>query len=60
MKNQNLKRLLLPIGLLLISASFIIKHFMDVPDFIDGFLKGVGIGLLILALRASQKMRKAN
>ncbi|NCD69378.1 hypothetical protein [Mucilaginibacter agri] len=43
-------RFLIPIGLLIISASFVVKHFAAVPDFADGFLKGIGIGILVLSL----------
>jgi len=42
--------LLLPLGLLLMSCTYILSHFIVVPDALDGFLKGVGIGLMILSL----------
>jgi hypothetical protein len=52
MNKQNSKTifLLLPIGLLLMSSTFVIQHFSKVSDFTDGLLKGVGIGLMLLAL----------
>lgn len=43
-------KFIIPIGLLLLSTSFIIEHFFIVPDFFDGILKGVGIGIILLAL----------
>jgi hypothetical protein len=43
-------RFLLPIGLLLISASFIINHFVVIHDFAHGLLMGVGIGITFLSL----------
>ncbi|WP_428328976.1 hypothetical protein [Mucilaginibacter sp.] len=41
---------LLALGLLLLSASFILKHYFALPDFADGFLKGTGIGIIMLVL----------
>jgi len=43
-------RFLLPIGLLLLTASFFFKQFLVLPDFADGFLKGLGIGLIFISL----------
>lgn len=35
------------IGLFLLSASFIVKHYWPNADFADGFMKGLGITLMI-------------
>ena len=43
-------KLMAPIGLFLLSAGILIKHFAAVPDFIDGFLKGIGIGMIFFSL----------
>jgi hypothetical protein len=43
-------RFLLPIGLFLLSASFMVKHFVTLPDFANGLLIGVGIGIIFLSL----------
>jgi hypothetical protein len=52
MKSKKNISILLPIGLLLVSGVSFITHLakLEVPDFADGFIKGIGIGLMILAL----------
>ena len=51
MKHASSKSLvLLIIGALLMSLTLILKHYIAVTDIIDGFLKGVGLGLMILSL----------
>ncbi|SFQ45544.1 hypothetical protein SAMN04515674_12019 [Pseudarcicella hirudinis] len=51
MQRQNLSfKILLFIGLLIISATFIISYYSEISDFTDGILKGTGIGLILLAL----------
>jgi hypothetical protein len=52
MKYEKLKRMLLPMGLLCVSGVSMLELFMrvEVPDFVNGFLKGVGIALIISAL----------
>ena len=53
-------RFLLPIGLLLLSASFILKHFFVLPDFADGFLKGIGIGIIFISLIRQWYLKQSN
>ncbi|ASU33513.1 hypothetical protein MuYL_1615 [Mucilaginibacter xinganensis] len=48
------------IGLLLLSASLVLKHYFVLPDFADGFLKGTGIGVLLLALVKKQRVKQSN
>lgn len=55
MKNSNAFKFFLPIGLLCLSISFVVKHFLNVPDVFDGFCKGIGIGLILLALFSKPK-----
>ncbi|MDT3401386.1 hypothetical protein [Mucilaginibacter terrae] len=43
-------RLLMPAGLFIISASFIVGHYTALPDFANGLLLGVGIGLIFLSV----------
>ena len=51
MKKISRKNLsLLTIGALLISLTLILKHYFAVNDFLDGLLKGGGIGLMIYSL----------
>lgn len=51
MKHASSKSLvLLIIGALLMSLTLILKHYIAVTDIIDGFLKGVGLGFMILSL----------
>lgn len=58
MKNKKNISVLLPIGLLLITGVAFMTHLLkiEVPDSIDGFIKGIGIGLMILVL-VMQKFR---
>lgn len=47
MRKQNLLKLLLPIGFLLIICSFIIGHFTKLPQPLEGFFKGMGITFIV-------------
>jgi exosortase/archaeosortase len=49
---------LITLGALLMSFTFILKHYITVPDLIDGLLKGVALGLLILT--AVIELKKKN
>jgi hypothetical protein len=49
------ERILLAIGLLLVTAHYFIDPFYPLPDFFKGLLTGTGLGLEIIALI---KMRK--
>ena len=51
---------MLPAGLLLISASFILSHFVAMPDFVDGMLKGAGIGIIFLSLINGKAIKKTS
>jgi|GEM_PF-1215953 len=53
-------RLIMALGMLLISASIIIAQFFpSVPNFPKGFLEGTGIGIMIMGLIKWSKMKKA-
>ena len=43
-------RLLVPLGLLFIVAGLLVNHFTKMPDFYQGGLMGVGIGVMIVSL----------
>jgi len=43
-------KLMLPLGLLFVVAGILLRQFATLPDFADGLLFGVGIGLLVMAL----------
>gem|GEM_PF-1683169 len=45
------------IGLLLISAGTIIRHVWPTADFVDGFMKGLGITLMIGLLIKQSRYR---
>jgi hypothetical protein len=45
------------IGLFLLSASFIVKHIWPTADFADGFMKGLGITLMIGLLIKQRRLR---
>ena len=47
MKKPNFLKLLLPLGVLLILFAFIIGHFMPLSEPMHGFLKGLGITLVV-------------
>ena len=50
--------ILLAMGALVISLSFILKHYVTLSDAADGFLKGAGIGLMIVGLILTAKQLK--
>jgi len=52
MKSKRLKSMLLPIGLLWVVGVSFVEYLVkvDMPDFVNGFLRGVGIGLIISAI----------
>ncbi|HMW40465.1 MAG: hypothetical protein K1X68_03815 [Saprospiraceae bacterium] len=41
---------LLAIGTFLSGSSIIIRHYVEVSDFTDGMLKGIGIGVMIYSI----------
>ena len=47
------------VGLFILSASFIVKHIWPSADFVDGFMKGLGITLM-LALLIKQRRYRAS
>jgi len=47
MRKPNLLKLLLPVGLLLLLCSFVLKHFTQVSEPLDGFLRGMGITFIV-------------
>ena len=53
-KGKNL--LLIVIGLLIISSSQIVGHYLKISDLVSGILMGAGIGLMIFSL-LRQKLR---
>lgn len=51
MKRSNKNYILLvAFGVLLMSLSFIFQYYTDLPDIIDGILKGTSLGLLLLGI----------
>nr|WP_294858587.1 hypothetical protein [uncultured Fluviicola sp.] len=51
----NQASLLVIAGLLVIAASQIVAHYMNLPDFVLGAVTGVGIGLMIVSFLKSKK-----
>lgn len=45
-------------GTAFVSASFILRHYFPLSDSADGFLKGMGIGFLILTLLLISRHQK--
>ena len=60
MKKDNLTRLLIPIGLLLVSGASFLNRYMQLPDFITGLLQGAGLGLMILFLIKKGKLKRGD
>jgi hypothetical protein len=46
----------LSIGLFILSASFIVKYYWPAADFADGFMKGLGITLIIIMFIRKRQM----
>jgi hypothetical protein len=58
MKKINRKSLIiLAIGVFLLSATFVLRHYFTINDFSDGILKGIGIGLMIYSLILPRNQR---
>jgi len=51
--------LLMVLGLFVISISQIINHFLILPDFLNGTFIGMGIAILLLALKTIGKINTA-
>lgn len=59
MKRMNRKSLILLItGLLIMSASFILRHYVELTDATDGYIKGVGLGFILLSFYYAVRQRK--
>ena len=50
-------RLMLPLGLLLISASMIVAHFFKIEDSYRGGIIGIGIGLIIISMIKQRRLK---
>lgn len=59
MNKQKLIKYLIPIGLLLSSSTFMISHFMHVSDAVNGFLKGVPIGIMLMGVIMLKRSKPA-
>ncbi len=58
MQTQKQKNILLASGLLILSASFFVQM-MKMPEFLNGFMKGLGFTLIVAALIMKMKKKKA-
>lgn len=47
--------ILITAGLLVMSTSLIVTHYVPLPDFISGIMFGVGIGLMLLSFFKTKK-----
>lgn len=51
MKRSNKTYIFLVIfGILLMNLSFIFQYYIQIPDIVDGILKGISVGLLLLGI----------
>lgn len=57
MKNY---RILICLGLFLISVCLVAKHFKPLPDFMLGYFMGTGIGLEVVGVINFIKMKRRN
>ena len=53
-------RLFLTIGLLLITAPFLVANYVSIPDFFRGLATGVGIGLEIVGIIKLRQWKNIN
>lgn len=56
-KNQLLQ--LASIGLILVALTQVIWHYFEIPDFYNGLLIGVGIGLMLFSLKKNRKKQNS-
>lgn len=56
-KNQLLQ--LTSIGLILVALTQVIWHYLEIPDFYNGLLIGVGIGLMLFSLKKNRKKQNS-
>jgi hypothetical protein len=54
-KLKNKLLLLTTIGLTIVALSQIIWHYLELPDFLNGALIGVGLGLMFIAIFKRRK-----
>jgi hypothetical protein len=50
MKNKTLKKMLLPIGLLIMGSSYLLRFFEPSAGDIEDFIKGLGFAFVLSAL----------
>ncbi|MGB7785324.1 MAG: hypothetical protein WBL27_04410 [Salinimicrobium sp.] len=58
MQKPKKQMILIAAGLLIVSISQMTWHFMELPDFVNGVLIGLGIGLMFIALFNKRKQPK--
>ncbi|SDS21608.1 hypothetical protein SAMN04488553_1744 [Gramella sp. MAR_2010_147] len=55
--NKRKIQLLFSIGILIVAGSQVIWHYLEIPDFLNGALIGLGIGLLLFAIRKNNSWK---
>ncbi|WP_448697392.1 hypothetical protein ACFGVR_12220 [Mucilaginibacter sp. AW1-3] len=54
------ERLLIAIGLLMTTLPQLIKHYITLPDFVLGFIVGIGLALEIVAFIRLKRVKQSN
>lgn len=57
---KKMKKSWLFFALMLLSATFIIRHYLNIPDFIVGSFQGFAFGILIVLLVKTTRKQKAS
>lgn len=52
--------ILIVLGLFIISILQIINHFLTLSDYLNGILNGIGITIMLIALKIIHKINTAN
>jgi len=53
------QRMVIVMGLLLVTVPHVLNHWLHLPDFISGSLMGMGIGMEIIGLIKIKRIQKA-
>lgn len=62
MKSEKLKLMLLPLGLFWMAGVPFVEHLMkiELPDFANGFSRGIGLGLIVSTVILQKFARSRN
>ncbi|MFL5740094.1 MAG: hypothetical protein ACJ75B_07745 [Flavisolibacter sp.] len=58
MKSDFWKKRMMPIGFLICVSPSLIVRFWDMPDFLNGFVRGIGLALMLLSFHPKFKIKR--